>query len=74
MIDYAIHYVKANQGLKAKVFKLKTIELKKGESVDICKQHAFREITTRKYYPGKHAVELLINGKPVAIEYFTLSV
>ena len=64
VIDYAIHHVKANGARKPKVFKLGEKTLAPGESITVSKTHAIRLITTRKYYAGVHAVELLINGKP----------
>lgn len=64
VLDYAMHHVKANGRTTAKVFKLKELSLAPGESVTISRKHTFRNITTRAYHPGTHAVELLINGVP----------
>ncbi len=72
VVDYAIHHVKKNGERTPKVFKLKALELGPGEVFDIEKKHAIRAITTRVYYPGTHAVELLINGQSVGIRDFTL--
>jgi len=65
VIDYAIHHIKANGARKPKVFKLRTIRLAPGERVSLSKRHAIRPITTRKYYAGTHAVEVLVNGKAI---------
>ncbi len=62
VIDYAIHHVKASGNTSAKVFKLKTLELTAGESITLIKVQSFKKITTRKYYSGKHKIELLVNG------------
>ena len=62
VIDYVIHHVKANGALAPKVFKLTTKRLKAGETLRISKKHSFRPISTRKYYSGKHTVEIQING------------
>jgi 3-methyladenine DNA glycosylase AlkC len=62
VVDYVIHHVKANGKLTPKVFKLTKKKLNAGESVHITKRHSFRLITTRKYYPGKHAIEIQVNG------------
>ena len=62
MIDYRIYFVKANGSLKAKVFKLRKLKLS-GE-LTINKSHAIKPISTRKYYPGEHWLEILINGQP----------
>lgn len=61
-IDYIVHHVKANGLTTAKVFKLATRNLVPGTTVMIGKRHSFRPISTRRYYPGTHSVELQING------------
>jgi 3-methyladenine DNA glycosylase AlkC len=63
VIDYLIHFVKSNQKLKAKVFKLKTITLESKSKIIIQKKHSMRLITTMDYYPGEHLISIQINGK-----------
>ena len=72
-IDYVIHHVKANGTIAPKVFKLATRTLAPGESVTLGKRHSFKPISTRKYYPGEHALELQINGRGYGRSTFTLS-
>lgn len=72
-IDYIVHHVKANGTLTPKVFKLTTRTLAPGESTTIGKQHSFKPISTRRYYPGEHALELQINGQTFGRSTFTLS-
>jgi len=72
MIDYAIHHVKANGTLAPKVFKWRQLDLPAGASQAIDKDHAIRAITTRRYYPGTHRVEILINGAISASADFEL--
>jgi 3-methyladenine DNA glycosylase AlkC len=62
VIDYIIHHVKANGKLAPKVFKLTKKTLKAGETLRISKRHSFRPISTRKYYAGKHLLEIQVNG------------
>ncbi|WP_396599684.1 DNA alkylation repair protein [Frigoribacterium sp. R86507] len=61
-IDYVIHHRKADGMSTGKTFKLAVRTLAPGQSVQVSKTHSFRLITTRIYYPGTHAVELIING------------
>lgn len=61
-IDYVIHHRKANGTTTAKTFKLTTGALGPGECLSVQRKHSFRMITTRRYYPGAHAVALQING------------
>jgi 3-methyladenine DNA glycosylase AlkC len=62
MIDYVVHFQRANGRLTPKVFKLAKKTLAPGETLTIRKKHSFRAITTRTYYPGDHALEIQING------------
>lgn len=72
-LDYAVHFMKANGKPSAKVFKLKKMTLSNKQAVDISKSHSFKPITTRKYYPGEHAIELLVNGKSYGLFKFNLT-
>ena len=62
MIDYVVHLMRANGQLTPKVFKLTRRTLAPGETVRITKKHSFRPVTTRRYYPGEHAIEVQVNG------------
>ena len=72
LIDYIIHHRKANGTLSPKVFKWKQLEVKPGQKLKFSRSHSFREVTVRKYYPGAHEVELLVNGAKVAKAGFDL--
>ncbi|HUR07592.1 MAG TPA: DNA alkylation repair protein [Nonomuraea sp.] len=71
-IDYIVHHMKANGTQRGKTFKLTTATLAPGEKRQLSRDHSFREITTRRYHPGAHAVELQINGTPIGRADFTL--
>jgi 3-methyladenine DNA glycosylase AlkC len=62
LIDYVMHLMGANGQGRPKVFKLTKRTLAPGETLTIRKQHSFRPVTTRAYYPGEHVVEIQING------------
>jgi hypothetical protein len=62
MVDYRIHFAKKSGALLPKVFKLKELELKSGESIAFKKKQRFQDFTTRKHFPGKHRLEILVNG------------
>ncbi len=73
VVDYAIHYCKKSGELSPKVFKLKELNLKPKEEVNISKKHPFKDFSTRKHYAGKHILELMINGKSMQKIEFYLS-
>lgn len=72
LIDYAIHYLKANGSHSAKVFKGTQRSCEAGSRQTITKSHSFKTVTTRNLYPGTHHIELLINGKSHGKQSFTL--
>jgi 3-methyladenine DNA glycosylase AlkC len=61
-IDYVVHHVKANGSQTPKVFKLTTTTLAPGATATFSRRHSFKEITTRRYHPGTHAIQIQING------------
>lgn len=73
MLDYAIHHQKKDGTLSAKMFKGKALVLKPGETVGLQRRHAFRPITTRVYYPGRHRIEIHVNGRSMAGTDFILA-
>lgn len=74
VVDYVIHHVKKSGGTSPKVFKGWTFDLAANEARELRKGHKIVPITTRVYYAGTHAVECVVNGKPVARADFDLRV
>ncbi|WP_455825685.1 DNA alkylation repair protein [Pseudomonas graminis] len=72
VVDYAIDYVKSAGHSAAKVFKLKALTLGAGEHQHISRAQHIRELTTRKHYPGKHRVHVLVNGERLGSAEFEL--
>lgn len=72
VVDYVVHHRKANGSLTAKTFKITTRTLAPGERLDVSRTHSFKVITTRRYHPGTHAIELQVNGVRSPKVEFTL--
>jgi 3-methyladenine DNA glycosylase AlkC len=72
VVDYAIHYVKANGQRSKKVFKLKDCRLAPAASIAFVKRQRIIDMTTRKHHPGMHRLEILINGQVAAAGEFEL--
>jgi len=72
VIDYAVHYVKASGNTRPKVFKLRLVESAPGEVLEVERRHDFADLSTRRHHPGRHAIELLVNGATAARGEFTL--
>lgn len=73
IIDYVIHHQKNNGQLAAKVFKWTKTQIEPEQTLMLNRSHKMREVTTRRYYPGLHAVSLRINGQDFGYQEFALS-
>ena len=73
VIDYIVHLVRAKGKTSPKVFKLTRRTLAPGETIRLSRKHSFAAITTRRYYPGEHAIEIQVNGAPCARQPFLLA-
>lgn len=72
VIDYLVHFKKANGTRAPKVFKWTRTTIEPGETVSLSRDHAIRPITTRVYYGGTQAVSLRINGRDFGHAEFEL--
>jgi 3-methyladenine DNA glycosylase AlkC len=72
VVDYLVHYRKANGTTAPKVFKLRVVELKPGQQLQIEAKRSLAPRSTRRLYPGEHAVELLVAGRATGRQSFRL--
>lgn len=72
LIDYCVHFIKANGKSSPKVFKLTVVELAPGASVKIEKNLSLAQLTTRKHYAGVHEVDVVLNGRTDRLGKFEL--
>lgn len=74
LIDYVMHFPRANGNTSAKVFKWTEISMQKGEARTLTKTHAYRQVTTRRDYPGPQRLSVRINGQDFEGPTFDLMV
>jgi 3-methyladenine DNA glycosylase AlkC len=72
VVDYRIHYARAGGKTAAKVFKLKTFELAGGDTARLGIGQAIRDFSTRRHHPGRHEIDLIVNGQTMAHGAFDL--
>jgi 3-methyladenine DNA glycosylase AlkC len=73
-LEYAIDFAsspKVKRRARRKVFKIAEGDYAQSLKRFEC-QHAFKDLTTRKHYPGAHSIELIVNGKVLAAAEFNL--
>ena len=61
-IEYGVDYVKSNGKTSRKIFRLSEVSLKANEKKTYKRKHSFADLSTRKHYPGTHAITLIVNG------------
>jgi len=61
-VEYIIDYVKANGRCSPKVFKVSESVYQQRE-LAFERKHAFRQMSTRKHYPGEHKLFIRVNGE-----------
>ncbi|AEE50525.1 DNA alkylation repair protein [Haliscomenobacter hydrossis] len=65
-LEYQIDYQTLSGKTSQKVFKIKEVELAPGQEMGIERYQRFQDFTTRKHYPGEHALRILVNGLALA--------
>ena len=73
LVDLRVHFVKANGATGAKVFKGSELAVDPGGSAVVRKTVSVAQHTTRKHYPGEHAVDVMINGRAEPVGSFTIT-
>jgi 3-methyladenine DNA glycosylase AlkC len=72
-LEYHVYFQKASGIQTHKVFQLTEQQIQKRGNIRMSRKHAFRDLTTRKHYPGIHRLELVANGISIAGIDFELS-
>jgi 3-methyladenine DNA glycosylase AlkC len=75
VVDYALHFQgPSGRPTGRKVYKLRRLTLPAGVTITITKSHPLRSnMTTRKLHPGRHEIEILVNGISRARRTFWLT-
>ena len=73
LVDLGVHFVKASGKASRKVFKLKRVVLRAGEKIEFAKSISLAVHTTRKPQPGRHAVDVIVNGNASQVGHFMVT-
>jgi len=69
-IEYIINYAKANNKQSRKIFKVTENTYLPGKPVLFSRKQSFADMTTRKHYPGRHTISIVVNGVEKAMVAF----
>jgi len=69
-IEYIISYAKANNKQSRKIFKITENTYMPGNPISFNRKQSFADMTTRKHYPGRHTISIVVNGVEKAMVAF----
>lgn len=76
LVDLRIGYARApgrdDGSARTRVFKLVAVDLAPGATLPLHKRLSLRQMTTRTHHPGRHTVDLLVNGTVLPLGTFVL--
>lgn len=61
-LEYAIDYITSTGKISRKVFKISEFAMAPRQVMAFAKNQRFTDFTTRKHYPGRHKIAILVNG------------
>ncbi len=61
-LEYIIHFMKSNGRTSPKIFKITESIFSSETKKQLIRKHKFADLTTRKHYPGKHQLAIVVNG------------
>ena len=73
LVDLGVYFVKAGGKSARKVFKVKRLVLPAGENVELTKSISLAVHTTRTPRPGRHLVDVIVNGEATRVGHFTVT-
>ncbi len=74
LINYIIHFVKANGKRSKKIFRLAEKTIPAGGELTVEKLHKFRAFKNQRFYPGTHFVEISVNARYMGRLEFELQI
>lgn len=72
VVDFVVHFVKANGSTSRRVFKGGRPRLGGGDSASVRCSVSVAQLSTRTHHPGRHRVEVQVNGTRAAAAEFLL--
>jgi hypothetical protein len=69
-IGFLVNYVKANNKMSKKIFHITEKIFQPNEKYAFKKTLSFKDLSTRKHYPGLHEVSVTINGETISTKTF----
>ncbi|RYY28110.1 MAG: DNA alkylation repair protein [Chitinophagaceae bacterium] len=72
-IEIGVDYVKSNGSTSRKLFKISERKFEPAIEYTFSRRISFADLTTRKHYPGKHKIAVIVNGRELGSRQVMLS-
>ena len=73
-VEYAIDYLKSKGNYSRKKFKITENTYLTNKPIKFQRKQSFRDMTTRKHYPGIHKIHICINGIEMSAKDFNVTI
>lgn len=70
MISYYVYFLNKKNEFIPKIFQIKKCDVRKGDILELSKKHMLKIMSTKKLYPGKQAIQIIVNGLAVTDKIF----
>ena len=70
MISYYVYFLNKKNEFIPKIFQIKKCDVRKGDVLELSKKHMLKIMSTKKLYPGKQAIQVIVNGLAVTDKIF----
>ena len=71
-LEYAVYYAKASGKQSRKIFQITENTYQPENRYQFKREQRFQDFTTRKHYPGKHKLAVVVNGKEMVTKEFSV--
>ena len=72
LVDLGVHFVKGSGKSARKVFKVKRVVLPAGQKLELTKSISLAVHTTRTPRPGRHLIDVIVNGEATPVGHFVV--
>ncbi|MCF8260074.1 MAG: DNA alkylation repair protein [Melioribacteraceae bacterium] len=69
-LEYKIHFMNKSGNYSVRIFKISESNINAAEKKEVTRNQNFADLTIRKHYPGKHKLEIVVNGITKAVQEF----
>lgn len=71
-LQYHLHLIRQNNKHNRSTFQIGELNIQSKEKLKLIKKHGIKQLSTRKFYPGKQYISISVNGKEINKKAFEI--